>query len=278
MQILDGKALSKEIQEEIEFEVSNLSKKPHLAVILVGEDSASQIYVNIKHKTCERLGIKSTVVNLPENTSEEDLIEKVRELNSDKDVNAILIQLPLPNHINANNCIKEISPVKDVDGFTPENLGAILRGQEPFAYPCTPFGILTILKRYNIQISGKHAVIVGRSNIVGKPVSLMLLKENATVTMCHSKTENLSEITKTADILISATGKRVITKDMVKQGATVIDVGIIRNSEGKLEGDVDFEEVKDVADFITPVPGGVGPMTIASLMKNTLHLFYKQEQ
>ena len=278
MQILDGKALSKEIQEEIEFEVSNLSKKPHLAVILVGEDSASQIYVNIKHKTCERLGIKSTVVNLPENTSEEDLIEKVRELNIDKDVNAILIQLPLPNHINANNCIKEISPVKDVDGFTPENLGAILRGQEPFAYPCTPFGILTILKRYNIQISGKHAVIVGRSNIVGKPVSLMLLKENATVTMCHSKTENLSEITKTADILISATGKRVITKDMVKQGATVIDVGIIRNSEGKLEGDVDFEEVKDVAEFITPVPGGVGPMTIASLMKNTLHLFYKQEQ
>lgn len=278
MQILDGKALSKEIQEEIEFEVSNLSKKPHLAVILVGEDSASQIYVNIKHKTCERLGIKSTVVNLPENTSEEDLIEKVRELNSDKDVNAILIQLPLPNHIDANNCIKEISPVKDVDGFTPENLGAILRGQEPFAYPCTPFGILTILKRYNIQISGKHAVIVGRSNIVGKPVSLMLLKENATVTMCHSKTENLSEITQTADILISATGKRVITKDMVKQGATVIDVGIIRNSEGKLEGDVDFEEVKDVAEFITPVPGGVGPMTIASLMKNTLHLFYKQEQ
>ena len=278
MQILDGKALSKEIQEEIEFEVSNLSKKPHLAVILVGEDSASQIYVNIKHKTCERLGIKSTVVNLPENTSEEDLIEKVRELNSDKDVNAILIQLPLPNHIDANNCIKEISPVKDVDGFTPENLGAILRGQEPFAYPCTPFGILTILKRYNIQISGKHAVIVGRSNIVGKPVSLMLLKENATVTMCHSKTENLSEITKTADILISATGKRVITKDMVKQGATVIDVGIIRNAEGKLEGDVDFEEVKDVAEFITPVPGGVGPMTIASLMKNTLHLFYKQEQ
>ena len=278
MQILDGKALSKEIQEEIEFEVSNLSKKPHLAVILVGEDSASQIYVNIKHKTCERLGIKSTVVNLPENTSEEDLIEKVRELNSDKDVNAILIQLPLPNHINANNCIKEISPVKDVDGFTPENLGAILRGQEPFVYPCTPFGILTILKRYNIQISGKHAVIVGRSNIVGKPVSLMLLKENATVTMCHSKTKNLSEITKTADILISATGKRVITKDMVKQGATVIDVGIIRNSEGKLEGDVDFEEVKNVAEFITPVPGGVGPMTIASLMKNTLHLFYKQEQ
>ena len=278
MQILDGKALSKEIQEEIEFEVRNLSKKPHLAVILVGEDSASQIYVNIKHKTCERLGIKSTVVNLSENTSEEDLIEKVRELNSDKDVNAILIQLPLPNHINANNCIKEISPVKDVDGFTPENLGAILRGQEPFAYPCTPFGILTILKRYNIQISGKHAVIVGRSNIVGKPVSLMLLKENATVTMCHSKTENLSEITKTADILISATGKRVITKDMVKQGATVIDVGIIRNSEGKLEGDVDFEGVKDVAEFITPVPGGVGPMTIASLMKNTLHLFYKQEQ
>lgn len=278
MQILDGKALSKEIQEEVRFEVENLSKKPHLAVILVGEDSASQIYVNIKHKTCERLGIKSTVVNLPENTTEEELIKKVRELNNDKDVNAILIQLPLPAHITANNCIKEISPIKDVDGFTPENLGAILRGQEPFAYPCTPFGILTILKRYNIQISGKHAVVVGRSNIVGKPVSLMLLKENATVTMCHSKTEHLAQITKTADILISATGKRIITKDMVKEGATVIDVGIIRNSEGKLEGDVDFEGVKDVAGYITPVPGGVGPMTIASLMKNTLHLFYKQEQ
>ncbi len=278
MQILDGKALSKEIQEEVKFEVENLSKKPHLAVILVGEDSASQIYVNIKHKTCERLGIKSTVVNLPDSTTEEELIEKVRELNNDKDVNAILIQLPLPNHINANNCIKEISPIKDVDGFTPENLGAILRGQEPFAYPCTPFGILTILKRYNIQISGKHAVVVGRSNIVGKPVSLMLLKENATVTMCHSRTEHLAEITKTADILISATGKRIITKDMVKKGATVIDVGIIRNTEGKLEGDVDFEEVKHVAGYITPVPGGVGPMTIASLMKNTLHLFYKQEQ
>ena len=278
MQILDGKALSKEIQEEVKFEVENLSKKPHLAVILVGEDSASQIYVNIKHKTCERLGIKSTVVNLPDSTTEEELIAKVRELNNDKDVNAILIQLPLPAHINANNCIKEISPIKDVDGFTPENLGAILRGQEPYAYPCTPFGILTILKRYNIQISGKHAVVVGRSNIVGKPVSLMLLKENATVTMCHSKTEHLAEITKTADILISATGKRVITKGMVKKGATVIDVGIIRNAEGKLEGDVDFEEVKDVAGYITPVPGGVGPMTIASLMKNTLHLFYKQEQ
>lgn len=278
MQILDGKALSKEIQEEVKFEVENLSKKPHLAVILVGEDSASQIYVNIKHKTCERLGIKSTVVNLPDSTTEEELIAKVRELNNDKDVNAILIQLPLPAHINTNNCIKEISPIKDVDGFTPENLGAILRGQEPYAYPCTPFGILTILKRYNIQISGKHAVIVGRSNIVGKPVSLMLLKENATVTMCHSRTEHLAEITKTADILISATGKRVITKGMVKKGATVIDVGIIRNAEGKLEGDVDFEEVKDVAGYITPVPGGVGPMTIASLMKNTLHLFYKQEQ
>lgn len=278
MQILDGKALSKEIQEEVKFEVENLSKKPHLAVILVGEDSASQIYVNIKHKTCERLGIKSTVVNLPDSTTEEELIAKVRELNNDKDVNAILIQLPLPVHINTNNCIKEISPIKDVDGFTPENLGAILRGQEPYAYPCTPFGILTILKRYNIQISGKHAVIVGRSNIVGKPVSLMLLKENATVTMCHSRTEHLEEITRTADILISATGKRVITKGMVKKGATVIDVGIIRNAEGKLEGDVDFEEVKDVAGYITPVPGGVGPMTIASLMKNTLHLFYKQEQ
>ena len=278
MQILDGKTLGKEIQEEIRLEVEKLDKKPHLAVVLVGEDSASKIYVNTKNRTCERLGFKSTVINLPETVSEEDLKLKIRELNNDEDVNAILIQLPLPAHINTNNCIKEISPIKDVDGFTPENLGAIIRGQEPFAYPCTPYGIITILKKYNIQISGKHAVIVGRSNIVGKPVSLMLLKENATVTMCHSKTEHLAEITKTADILISATGKRVITKDMVKKGATVIDVGIIRNAEGKLEGDVDFENVKEVAEYITPVPGGVGPMTIASLMKNTLSLFYKQQK
>lgn len=278
MQILDGKTLGKEIQEEIRLEVEKLDKKPHLAVVLVGEDSASKIYVNTKNRTCERLGFKSTVINLPETVSEEDLKLKIRELNNDEDVNAILIQLPLPAHIDTNNCIKEISPIKDVDGFTPENLGAIIRGQEPFAYPCTPYGIITILKKYNIQIAGKHAVIVGRSNIVGKPVSLMLLKENATVTMCHSKTENLAEITKTADILISATGKRVITKDMVKKGATVIDVGIIRNAEGKLEGDVDFENVKEVAEYITPVPGGVGPMTIASLMKNTLSLFYKQQK
>ena len=278
MQILDGKTLGKEIQEEIRLEVEKLDKKPHLAVVLVGEDSASKIYVNTKNRTSERLGFKSTVINLPETVSEEDLKLKIRELNNDEDVNAILIQLPLPAHIDTNNCIKEISPIKDVDGFTPENLGAIIRGQEPFAYPCTPYGIITILKKYNIQIAGKHAVIVGRSNIVGKPVSLMLLKENATVTMCHSKTENLAEITKTADILISATGKRVITKDMVKKGATVIDVGIIRNAEGKLEGDVDFENVKEVAEYITPVPGGVGPMTIASLMKNTLSLFYKQQK
>lgn len=277
MKILDGKELGKKIQEEIKSEVEKLDKKPHLAVILVGDDSASQIYVNIKNKTCNRLGIKSTVISLPASVSEDDLKMKVRELNEDDDVNAILIQLPLPKHINTEKCIKEISPIKDVDGFSPENLGAIIRGQEPFAYPCTPLGIITILKEYNIEISGKHAVVIGRSNIVGKPISLMLLKENATVTMCHSKTENLSEITRNADILISATGKRIVTKDMVKKGATVIDVGIIRNSEGKLEGDVDFENVKDVAEFITPVPGGVGPMTIASLMKNTLSLYYKQQ-
>lgn len=278
MQILDGKTLGKEIQEEIRLEIEKLGKKPHLAVVLVGEDSASKIYVNTKNRTCEKLGFKSTVINLPATISEEELKLKIRELNNDEDVNAILIQLPLPAHIDTNACIKEISPIKDVDGFTPENLGAIIRGQEPFAYPCTPYGIITILKKYNIKIAGKHAVVVGRSNIVGKPVSLMLLKENATVTMCHSRTEDLAEITKTADILISATGKRVITKGMVKKGATVIDVGIIRNSEGKLEGDVDFENVKEVAEYITPVPGGVGPMTIASLMKNTLSLFYKQQK
>lgn len=278
MQILDGKALGKEIQEEVRLEVEKLSKRPHLAVILAGEDAASKVYVNTKNKTCERLGIKSTVINLPETISETNLIEKIRELNNNSDITAILVQLPLPKHINEENCIKEISPLKDVDGFTPENLGALIRGKEPTVYPCTPFGIITLLKRNNIKISGKHAVVIGRSNIVGKPVSLMLLKENATVTMCHSKTENLSEITKTADILVSATGKRIITKDMVKNGAVVIDVGIIRNEEGKLEGDVDFEQVKETASYITPVPGGVGPMTIATLMKNTLELYLKQNK
>ena len=280
-QLIDGKAISAQIKEEVKEKVAALKEQGcevTLAVIQVGADPASSVYVRNKKKACEYVGVRSLAYELPEETTEEKLLELIREMNDRTDVNGILVQLPLPKHIDEEKVLDAISPLKDVDGFTPENLGAILRGQEPFAYPCTPFGILTILKRYNIQISGKHAVIVGRSNIVGKPVSLMLLKENATVTMCHSKTENLSEITKTADILISATGKRVITKDMVKQGATVIDVGIIRNSEGKLEGDVDFEEVKDVAEFITPVPGGVGPMTIASLMKNTLHLFYKQEQ
>ena len=276
MHILDGKLLGKEIQEEVRLEVEKLTKKPHLAVILVGEDSASQIYVKIKNKTCERLGIKSTVINLPENITETELKLKIRELNEDSDITGILVQLPLPKHINASECIKEISPLKDVDAFTPENLGAIIRGETPYAYPCTPLGIITLLKRNNIQISGKHAVVIGRSNIVGKPISLMLLKENATVTMCHSKTENLSEITKTADILISATGHRIITKDMVKDGAVVVDVGIIRNEEGKIEGDVDFEQVKEVASYITPVPGGVGPMTIATLMQNTLNLFLNQ--
>ncbi len=278
MQILDGKTLGKEIQEEIRLEVEKLSKKPHLAVILVGDNPASKIYVNTKNKTCERLGINSTVITLPENTTEDELKLKIKTLNEDSDVNAILVQLPLPEHINTANCIKEISPIKDVDGFTPENLGAVICGKQPYAYPCTPFGIITLLKRNNIEISGKHAVVIGRSNIVGKPLSLMLLKENATVTMCHSKTKNLKEITKTADILVSATGNRIITKDMVKKDAIVIDVGIIRNKEGKLEGDVYFDEVKEVASYITPVPGGVGPMTIAALMKNTFELFLMQNK
>jgi len=278
MQILDGKALGKEIQEEVRLEVEKLSKKPHLVVILVGENPASKIYVNTKNKICEKLGIKSTVINLPESISESELKNKIKDLNNDNNVTAILVQLPLPAHINENECIKEISPLKDVDGFTPENLGAIISGKIPFAYPCTPYGIITLLKRNNIQISGSHVVVIGRSNIVGKPLSLMLLKENATVTMCHSKTKNLAEIAKTADILISATGKRIVNADMVKSGAVVIDVGIIRNSEGKIEGDVDFENVKDIASYITPVPGGVGPMTIASLMKNTLNLFVQQNK
>lgn len=278
MIILDGKKLSEEILEHIKSTVETLDKKPHLAVVLVGDDAASQVYVNIKHKTCEKIGITSTAVVLQKNVTEQELLDKIEELNNDNDINAILVQLPLPKHLDEIKCLNKISELKDVDGFTLKNLGLLLSGKKPYAYPCTPLGIMTILENYNISAEGKHVVIVGRSNIVGKPLAQMFLNKNATVTICHSKTENLAEITKTADILVSATGKKIITADMVKQNATVIDVGIIRDENGKLTGDVYFDEVKDKTSFITPVPKGVGPMTIACLMKNTLNLYTLQNQ
>lgn len=274
--IIDGKQVAENLTNNLEKEVSKFNVKPHLVVIQVGDNTASSIYVNLKKKKAEQIGIKSTVINYPDNISEEELIKKLQTLNSDTSVNAILVQLPLPKHINADNIINVISPQKDVDGFTAENTGNLLNGITPKSYPCTPKGIIKLLDTYNIDVSGKSAVIVGRSNIVGKPVAVMLLNRNATVTICHSRTKNLSDITKNADILISAVGKKMIFADMVKKGAVVIDVGIFKDENNKTTGDVDFENVKEVASYITPVPKGVGPMTIACLMENTIELFKQQ--
>lgn len=271
--ILDGKKLSAKILDELSEKVSKLNVKPHLVVILVGEDPASQLYVGMKEKAAQKIGIKSTVIRYSENTDENTLLDKISELNNDKDVTAILVQLPLPKHINTTNVIQAILPEKDVDGIAPVNMGKILLGVEPYAYPCTPKGILRLLDEYNIDLKGKNVVIIGRSNIVGKPVAQMVLNKNATVTICHSYTKNLSEITKTADILIAAVGvSKLIKKDMVKNNSVIVDVGTSK-IDGKTCGDVDFENVFDEVSYITPVPGGIGPMTIASLMENTYELF-----
>ena len=250
-----------------------MPKKPTLAVILVGNDPASQIYVRNKKKTAENLGINSVVINYPYGISQNELLTKIEELNNDNSVNAILVQLPLPEHIDKFKIIDAIKPEKDVDGLTPYNMGKLFAGEEPYVYPCTPKGILLLLDEYKIKLEGKNVVVIGRSNLVGKPVAQMLLKRNATVTMCHSHTKNLSDITKTADIIVSAVGKNVIGEKMLKSDCVVIDVGIFRDVEGKVRGDVDFETVSKIAAYISPVPGGVGPMTIASLMLNTVELF-----
>lgn len=270
--ILDGKMLRDKIFESLKAKLDKMQQKPTLAVILVGENPASQIYVRNKKKTAEKLGINSLSIEYPSDISEEELLNKIKELNSDEKVTAILVQLPLPAHINKNRIIDAILPQKDVDGLTPYNLGKLFSGEEPYVYPCTPKGILLLLDEYNIKLDGKNIVVVGRSNLVGKPVAQMLLKRNATVTMCHSHTQNLSEITKTADIIVSAVGKKVIGEKMLKSDCVVIDVGIFRDENGKISGDVDFENVSKTAAYISPVPGGVGPMTIASLMLNTVEL------
>ena len=275
--LIEGKTVAQKIFDNLAHEISLLEKKPSLAVIIVGDDPASKIYVNLKKKKAHELGITSQVIELDESVSEQELLKKIDSLNNDPAVNAILVQMPLPEHINPVNVIEKINPLKDVDCFHPYNIGRITTGNKSYVYPCTPKGIFRLLDFYNIPVEGKHAVVVGRSNIVGRPLAQMLLNENATVTICHSRTKNLSEITKTADILISAAGcPALIKKDMVKDGAVVIDVGINRKSDGKLCGDVDFENVKEKASFITPVPGGVGPMTICSLMCNTMDLFKLQ--
>lgn len=270
--ILDGKKLRDKIFEKLKSRVDSMTTKPSLAVILAGEDPSSQIYVNNKKKCAEKLGINSIVINYPENVSETELLEKIETLNNDKNVTAILVQLPLPNHINKFKIIDAISPQKDVDGLTPYNSGKLFSGEEPYVYPCTPRGILLLLDEYGIELEGKHAVVIGRSNLVGKPIAQMLLKRNATVTTCHSKTKNLADITKTADILISAVGKKIVGENMLKNNCVVIDVGIFRDENGKISGDVDFDKVSQTASYISPVPGGVGPMTIASLMLNTVEL------
>ena len=273
--ILDGKKLRDKIIENVKAKVDTFEEKPTLVVILVGENPASKIYVNNKKKMAEKIGIHSEVINYPANITEAELLDKIEELNNNKKVTAILVQLPLPKHISKDNVMNKIIPSKDVDGFTPYNFGKLFSGETPTVYPCTPKGILLLLDEYNIEIEGKHVVIVGRSNIVGKPLSQMMLNKNATVTICHSHTKNLSQITKTADILVSAVGKNIIEGEMLKTDCVIVDVGIFKDENGKTRGDVDFESASKIASFISPVPGGVGPMTIASLMLNTVELFEK---
>ncbi len=271
--IIDGKKISADIKEEIRVEVSALKEQGRevtLAVVLVGEDPASQVYVRNKKKACEFVGIRSLSYELPASTTQEELLLLVEKLNRDDSVNGILVQLPLPGHIDEDEVIRAIDPKKDVDGFHPMSVGALSIGQ-PGYVSCTPAGIIQLLKRSDIELDGKNCVIIGRSNIVGKPMAMLMLRENATVTVTHSHTKNLKEITREADILIVAIGKtKFITADYVKEGAVVVDVGMDRDENGKLCGDVDFDSVEKVAQAITPVPGGVGPMTIAMLMKNCL--------
>lgn len=273
MRIIDGKAVSASVRERIKNGVEILKKdgkETGLAVIIVGNDPASKVYVNNKKKGCAEVGINSYEYALPEETTTEELLTLINKLNGDSKVDGILCQLPLPKHIDEKIVINSIIPEKDVDAFHPVNTGHIMIGDYSFL-PCTPAGIIEMLKFYNIEISGKECVVIGRSNIVGKPMAMLLLQNSGTVTVCHSKTQNLAEVTRRADILVAAVGKaNFVTADMVKDGAVVIDVGMNRNAEGKLCGDVDFDGVKDKCSFITPVPGGVGPMTITMLLNNTL--------
>ena len=270
--IIDGKAISEQLRDKLREEVASLSErgaKPCLAVIIVGEDPASKVYVRNKERACKQLGMDSILLRLPESTTQEELLGEVRRLNADRAVNGVLVQLPLPAHLDEQAVLREISPEKDVDGFHAVNAGRLMQG-ERCTVACTPAGCLDLIRSTGVKIEGAEAVVVGRSNIVGKPMAMLLLQNNATVTICHSRTRNLAEVTRRADILVAAVGRpRMITGDMIKPGAVVIDVGINR-VDGKLVGDVDFESAQEVAGWITPVPGGVGPMTITGLMRNTI--------
>ena len=271
--IIDGKALAKKIRENLKKECEELKQKgiiPKLAVIMVGDNPASKVYVKNKSKACEEIGINYEEYLLEENTTQEQLIDLIQNLNKDKTVNGILLQSPIPDHLNINQAIKAITYSKDVDGFTPSSIGKLMIGEDTFI-SCTPYGVIKMFEEYNIDLTGKNVVILGRSNIVGKPLLQCCLNKNATVTVCHSKTKDLIEYTKRADILIAAIGKsKFVKKEMLKDGVVVIDVGINRGEDGKLTGDVDFDEVEKIASYITPVPGGVGPMTIAMLMNNVI--------
>lgn len=279
-ELIDGKKVSAKIRQELKQEVENLNKNginPKLAVIMVGEDKASKVYVKNKSKACNEIGIEYEEFLLPETTTMEELLNVINNLNNRKDIHGILLQSPIPKHLNIKEAFNSINYKKDVDGFHPINVGKLSIGEDAFI-SCTPYGIVKLLEEYNIETEGKNAVIIGRSNIVGKPLVQCLLNKNATVTVCHSKTKNIEEITKNADIVVAALGKSKFVKaDMVKDGAVIIDVGINRNELGKLEGDVDFEAVEKKASYITPVPGGVGPMTIAMLMNNVVKAAKNEE-
>lgn len=271
--LMDGKAVAQEVHEQIKRDVERLERKgitPGLAVVIVGDNPASRTYVNNKKKACEKVGIYSEEYALPADTTQEELLQLVEKLNHKSDIDGILVQLPLPQGLDEKAVIAAINPAKDVDAFHAENVGHILIGDFRFL-PCTPAGVMELLRHENISVDGKHCVVIGRSNIVGKPMAMLLLHENATVTICHSRTQNLKEICRQADVLVAAVGKAgFVTADMVKDGAVVIDVGMNRDADGKLCGDVAFEEVEPKASYLTPVPGGVGPMTIAMLLKNTI--------
>ena len=278
--LIDGKLLSQQIKNRLKEEINDFEKEgrrlPHLSVVLIGESPASKIYVSGKEKAANEVGISSSTFNLESNVDGKQVVSLIDKLNGDNAVDAILVQLPLPKHLNEDYLLSLVSPEKDVDGFHPANLGCLFSGRESYSIPCTPAGIIKLIDATGVPISGKSAVVVGRSNIVGKPVAFLLLKKDMTVTICHSKSENLFQVCKTADVLVSAVGKpRFITSEFVKQGAIVVDVGISR-VDNKLVGDVDFEDVKGIASHITPVPGGVGPMTIAMLLENTLSLYKKR--
>lgn len=272
-EVINGKELAKDLREEMKQEVTALKDEgiiPHLTVVLVGDNPASKSYVSGKKKACEETGISSEIITMPATASEEELLEVIDKLNADDAVHGILVQLPLPEQIDEDRVIEAITPAKDVDGFHPINIGRMMTGKDTFL-PCTPYGIVSMLKSRNIQIEGKHVVVLGRSNIVGKPVGQLLLNENATVTYCHSRTPDLAAFTKDADILVVAIGKaHVIGAEHIKEGAVVIDVGVNRIEDGSLTGDVDFEAAKEKASYITPVPQGVGPMTITMLLENTI--------